>query len=503
MERQGNNFLQVCKQLTATVASEDAMMEKRLTHLREEMGIMQHHDAVTGTEKQHVAEDYARRLHRAFVGCNENAKILLNELTTGKKEETPKLEFDNCLQLNISSCEISETKDNFIVTLYNPLGYATHEYVRFPVSSVDYEIADHEGKSVPVQFVPVAQGVSNLEYRESTSRYELVFKGEGIPAMGYKSFYVSKTATGNTLPEVTDVVNDEVVGGSVLSITIDGSTGQLKSITRNGQASSLSQNFFYYEGALGNNEVFANRSSGAYIFRPASPLYILSDVATTKITRGDIVDEVHQVFGDWISQVIRVYKDEDYVEFEWMVGSIPVEDGIGKEIVTKYMSDILSKGEFETDANGRQMLKRSYNYRTYPANIEETISGNYYPIISKLAVEDSSHRMAVLIDRAQGGTSLKDGEIELMVHRKLLHDDAFGVGEALLEESFGKGLIARGKHYLIFGEQKTTSPTLEARERILQAKVLLAAWPFFSDATTTSLADWQTQYKNIVNINTN
>ena len=26
------------------------------------MGVMQHHDAVTGTEQQHVAEDYARLL---------------------------------------------------------------------------------------------------------------------------------------------------------------------------------------------------------------------------------------------------------------------------------------------------------------------------------------------------------------------------------------------------------------------------------------------------------
>lgn len=28
------------------------------------------------------------------------------------------------------------------------------------------------------------------------------------------------------------------------------------------------QSFQYYEGAEGNNKVFANRSSGAYIFRP-------------------------------------------------------------------------------------------------------------------------------------------------------------------------------------------------------------------------------------------
>jgi hypothetical protein len=34
----------------------------------------------------------------------------------------------------------------------------------------------------------------------------------------------------------------------------------------------------------------------------------------------------------------------------------------------------------------------------------------------------------------------------LCVCRRLLFDDAFGVGEALNETAFGEGLVARGKH---------------------------------------------------------
>jgi hypothetical protein len=37
-----------------------------LDSLREAMGIIQHHDAITGTEKQHVAEDYARTLAKGL-----------------------------------------------------------------------------------------------------------------------------------------------------------------------------------------------------------------------------------------------------------------------------------------------------------------------------------------------------------------------------------------------------------------------------------------------------
>nr|CAD7449280.1 unnamed protein product [Timema bartmani] len=68
-ERVGNNFLQVCKQLYALtdLGPEDKV---DLNSMREAMGVMQHHDAITGTEKQAVAEDYARMLHLGIVECD-------------------------------------------------------------------------------------------------------------------------------------------------------------------------------------------------------------------------------------------------------------------------------------------------------------------------------------------------------------------------------------------------------------------------------------------------
>jgi lysosomal alpha-mannosidase len=57
--------VQVGKQLVAMtqLGQVDA---SPLDSLREAMGTMQHHDAITGTEKQHVADDYARNLAKAF-----------------------------------------------------------------------------------------------------------------------------------------------------------------------------------------------------------------------------------------------------------------------------------------------------------------------------------------------------------------------------------------------------------------------------------------------------
>lgn len=66
----------MCKQLysLADLGPEDMA---DLDAMREAMGVMQHHDAITGTEKQHVAEDYARLLSHGFDECGIATKAAL------------------------------------------------------------------------------------------------------------------------------------------------------------------------------------------------------------------------------------------------------------------------------------------------------------------------------------------------------------------------------------------------------------------------------------------
>jgi len=55
--------------------------------------------------------------------------------------------------------------------------------------------------------------------------------------------------------------------------------------------------------------------------------------------------------------------------------------------------------------------------------------------------------LSVVTDRSQGGSSQANGELELMVQRRLQHDDNRGVAEPLNETGLdGHGLIVRGTH---------------------------------------------------------
>ena len=100
-ERYSNNILQIARQLNAL-----ANLDRRndLFRFSESMAIIQHHDAITGTEWQHVADDYVQRLAQgiddALVSVVNNAYHKLLSITPHYL----------CQSLNISQCLIIENQ---------------------------------------------------------------------------------------------------------------------------------------------------------------------------------------------------------------------------------------------------------------------------------------------------------------------------------------------------------------------------------------------------------
>ncbi|TRY75861.1 hypothetical protein TCAL_00619 [Tigriopus californicus] len=146
---------------------------------------------------------------------------------------------------------------------------------------------------------------------------------------------------------------------------------------------------------------------------------------------------------------------------------------MGKEVIMVYTDKTLENdGEFWTDANGRQFMRRikdeRFSYELTDGD-KEPVSSNYYPVTT-----------------AQGGSSLNPGQIELMVHRRCYRDDGFGVGEALDEFFEGKPLVVRGKHVVSMGlnDQETSWRRLRMREEFLRPV-------FLFNQFEGTLQDWQ------------
>ncbi|KAF9417247.1 hypothetical protein HW555_005649 [Spodoptera exigua] len=620
--------------------------------------VMQHHDAITGTEKQHVTHDYERLLSQAIDDAIIIAKQAFNKMVTKDRNSKPVFDFQRC-HLNESSCEVSESSDSFVVTIYNPLGWSVKEPVRIPVT---------DGASIKTQLVSISTKVKSIPTRVSRATQEIVFLAELKP-LSYKNFYIKKsnrpkrnlkptfdfysninrnvwpninyndlskteyekylttqpipdaplylqdipnaydriinldvlkngpndnsekilemekiltengrkmdkinienhfetdpnaqdkkilelkqilndntrktdkgndaaniddlkantddhdqkmmelekifddrksTAKGTNEPKMANfpvmfnmeemrmlsddphaaVGVDDVVslGNQHFTLEVNKATGVINNVIFSDHSkANFSINMYYYLGTCGDNHDTAHRASGAYIFRPACNAPIKLDSFSNEIIKGDIVKEIRVELSPAGYIDVKIYDNHNYIEVEWVVGPIPILDDIGKEYIVKYETKIVNNGEFHTDSNGRQLLKRNRDFRPqWNVTLQEPVPGNYYPVTNQINIKNNDLKLTVLTDRSQGGSSMADGEIELMLHRRLLCDDAFGVGEALNETAKDKGLVARGKHrvYITKGKDDLKAQVVEMH----QPPILL-----FADAKNIKYDDW-------------
>ncbi|VDP10328.1 unnamed protein product [Soboliphyme baturini] len=425
-----------------------------------------------------------------------------------------------------------------MVTIYNGYSHPQHFVARIPVFGINYDVFDYRGAKTTAEVFP-SFNADQISY-VVPGPFDLMFKAT-VPPLGYSSYFISiKSETGmnDTVTDERNFVQSVYCSGSVpglqrmygrlygkrcsvsvpslrqrrpLSINLGSNlkinndfftihfnrNGTMKSILdkRSGKLLNISQQFFYY-GA--GPTLSYGRPSGAYVFQPGA-LKPVSENATNIVVSqflGTLVEEMRQIFSPWVSQVIRLYKDKPLIEFEWTVGPIPLSNygpnsHDPKEVITRYSSGISNQGEFYTDSNGHQSVRRKHpkmvmpdqfdnvsrefnlanatvffpdqsfqqhnvvhsrrrNFQlTFSADKDESLSANYYPVTRYIYIKDHDLAMAVINDRSQGGSSVKDGSIELMLHRRLAFDDSLGVEEVLNETENGKGLVARGRHWLV------------------------------------------------------
>ena len=392
-----------------------------------------------------------------------------------------------CKYLNISVCDISGTSETqipsdqeFRIFVYNPLGQSFEPMIRFPIKGTQWEIQDENRVPLVSQILKIPQAVMQMPGRkyQTDIDHEIVFKSPRIPAVSQFKFYVKPS---NSVHEN----HSKILKEAQIFETQRGNyyfDGQKLSAFQSldGTFYNFTQEYFYYIGHRGNNTEFDFRASGAYIFRPESSDPIkLKNPTEVRVEEGEFYIQLEMEFESFASQVLRIPKKLDDtladIEVEWMIGPIPIEDQNGKEFIHKVtMKDWDNQGEFYTDANGRQNLKRIRDqrpdYDISNATFEEPIASNYYPINAWISMQnqETDDWISILTDRSQGGSSITDDTLELMLHRRLLDDDAFGVAQPLNETEFGTGLVARGTHYLLFSHSEQE---MIRRTRLLANKI--------------------------------
>jgi len=389
-------------------------------------GIAQHHDAVAGTEKQHVAFDYAKRL---AVGETAGEMIISQILDAVLNNRTDldvsgENKFGFCRLLNESTCTHTEQFNSpLAVVIYNSLTYRSSSYVTLPVTSTNVAVTDASGKKVESEI---------QRNQDDSNKYDLTFLVT-VPALGHTTYFLSKGGVRATSGDS----RDDTMETDYYRLTFSSSTGKLVSILNKKENLQLdiAQEYMWYNSSKGDKQ--DGQASGAYIFRPDG-LYSVNDgKIDTSITKGKLRSEARQVWNPWLSQVIRIFEGDSNIQIETTITPINITDNLGKEVIVRYTTGMKTESMWYSDSQGLEFIPRTINQRpfwpSFPFNITEPEAFNYVPMNEAAYLRDGNNRLSFITDRSRGCASQADGQFEMMLQRRILNDDGRGVGEPLNE----------------------------------------------------------------------
>jgi hypothetical protein len=218
-------------------------------------GVLQHHDGVSGTSKQHVAYDYAKRLQEGidgvvpclihklkdqFLGGNSSSSNDNNDDRVDNNSNKYLKDLTYCQLLNETICDISTTSTgsnssntDLYVIVYNSLASERSTIIDLPVGSSgkyiivqslvvledEEEDEDKDKQHTYEQTIEAQQrpfmlsrstSVDNNDNNDNDSSFVLSFMADSLPPVGAKVFRIRKQADSELL---VDKKNQQQIKG--------------------------------------------------------------------------------------------------------------------------------------------------------------------------------------------------------------------------------------------------------------------------------------------------
>ncbi|ETE62865.1 Alpha-mannosidase 2x, partial [Ophiophagus hannah] len=453
-----------------------------LTDARRNLGLFQHHDAITGTAKEAVVVDYGVRLLHSLMNAKRVIINAAHYLVLADKEAyhydmaMPFLGTDET-RLNQDSLPEKmviklDATPRFVV-VFNPLEQERLTVVSLLVNTPRICVLNEEGQPLAVQL--------SAQWQSATDMVPDVFQVSvmiRLPALGLTILQLIKSFDSHNMLKSSVRLflhghdfaghKHEAVPVQVLSTATDdfclenqhmracfsGPSGSLKSVHHVGdeQEQQLSSQFLIYGTRTTKDK------SGAYLFLPdgeAKP-YTPKDPPVVRVTEGPFFSEA-AIYYQHIQEVVRLYNvpgvDGLSLEISCLVD---IRDHVNRELALRFSSSIESKGRFFTDLNGFQVKgwqKLEPPFTLSLVQLEKPpaclptvptlqiqprqylkklpLQANFYPMPVMAYIQDSQQRLTLHTAQALGVSSLSSGQLEVILDRRLMQDDNRGLGQGL------------------------------------------------------------------------
>ncbi|XP_061825941.1 alpha-mannosidase 2x isoform X2 [Nerophis lumbriciformis] len=422
-----------------------------LVDARRSVGLFQHHDAITGTAKENVVIDYGTRLLRSLIGLK---RVIINAahfLVMKNKEfyrfyqTEPFLETDDRRATQDSLpertlIELDPAGPRYLV-LFNPFEQERLCAVTVLVNTVKVRVLTEDGQTVPVQLSAQWSSASQM----SGEVFEVTFMVR-LPPLGLAIFHLYNSPDspmtlfsdtllrlpGNSLPphasdplpvrsQQTDT-KTFYVSSQFLTLGFSGTTGLLESIKRKDDPEKVKveMHFLVYGTRISKDK------SGAYLFLPdkkATP-YEYKEPPAVRVVEGPLFSEVVAYYQHF-QQTIRIHNvpGVDGLSVD-ITTSVDIRDQANKELAMRLVTNIQNGDVFYTDLNGFQMQLRQ-------RHLKLPLQANFYPMPSQAYIQDSNHRLTLHTAQSLGVSSLRNGELEVILDRRLMQDDNRGLGQGV------------------------------------------------------------------------
>ncbi|KAH3763717.1 lysosomal alpha-mannosidase [Pelomyxa schiedti] len=426
---------------------------------RRNEALIQHHDSVTGTSREIPTDDDMARLEGAIENCTEFAttfmpKLLLRTISS----PTP------VLSASPDTLKQIDSTHSGVIILENSLGWDRATPVSVLVYRSDVTVMDNAGSAVPAQVIPNTDGSYTLWFTAS------------VPALGWSTYFISVGQSGYT--EIT------VPGAAGSSVTLD--NGVASFVFSNGFLSSITN----YERSLKMivDQKFLQYTShkdGAYLFRSFRPAHEIANIAAVQVnfTDGQLVQQIEvSILDDTDTQIIkqttRLFTGLPYAEaFIEINGNQQIDE----ELITRFSSVI-------DEDIGHWFFADSVAYNMHKREWRELygFEGNYFPSSTTVYVADYTSQLTILTDSSHGSSNVAHGEVELMLHRRLSHDDdpAQGVVEPLNDTCSHNDTF-----WILMDDPSNTTDAVHQYARQLNNPIN------FLYGTTTDWKQWTSNYQ--------
>ncbi|XP_012967983.1 epididymis-specific alpha-mannosidase [Mesocricetus auratus] len=388
---------------------------QQLQQLRWAVSEVQHHDAITGTESPKVNNMYVEHLGTAMLGIRKMmASIALDRPSVSDIDTGPV---------------------GYFASVYNPLAWKITTIVTLTVAFPNVNVTDELDQPVSAQI----QNSTN-----DPSAYDLLILTT-IPGLSYRHYKIRHTygdqadtkepvvplaSTLKFSPKLRNQTSQEVkllipVTNDCYTLLFDQDSNMLHSIQerQSNRTVRMTQEFLEYwangdvkQGPISDNYMFTSNDTAKPTWEAVGMEMVVGPLATDirqyfyrNIIDQDYIYSIH-------SRLAHVHPNPagellcQRIEQQYRAG--PLE--LNREAILRISSDLNSQKILYSDNNGYQMQQRLH--KAFKSN---PIARNYYPMVQSAFIEDDKSRLVLLADQAHGVSSQENGQVEVMLHRRL------------------------------------------------------------------------------------